>query len=119
MANPIKGEVQFTADGKQYTFRLGINAQVIIENRVGMTVQKFMRDKGDDFGASDIRLLFYAGLLHHHKDITEERAGDIIDEIGPAKAAAIFVEAAGLAAAPAIDDVRPQRSAKELIGMNS
>lgn len=97
MANPIKGDVQFEAGGRSYTFRLGINAQVLIEARVGMTVQRYIKEKGDDMGATEIRLLFYAGLLQHHKDITEEAAGEIIDEIGPQTAANIFIEAAMLA----------------------
>lgn len=120
MANPIKGEVSFESSGKTYTFRLGINSQVMLEERLKMSVQKYIREHGDDLGAGDIRLLFYAGL-HQHHHLSEEEAGNLIDEIGVARAAEIFLEAAQLAAPKTNgeDTSRPQVSAKERIGMDS
>jgi len=121
MANSVKGEVDFMAGGRKYIFRLGINAQVMIEARVGMPVNKYVQEKGDAMGATDIRLLFYAGLQHHHPEVSEEYAGNIIDEIGAAEAAQIFIEAAMLSAPKSSDDLPgvPQKSARERIGMNS
>lgn len=121
MGNSVKGEVSFQALGALYTFKLGTNAQVIIEDRVGMSVTKYMQSKGESLGAADIRLLFYAGLYQRHH-LTEDEVGDLIDEIGAEKAAEIFlqsVQAAMPAKAANGSDSHPPKQAKERIGMNS
>src|SRR5262245_54721465 len=93
MTNPVKGEVTFESGGKSYTFKLGVNAQVMLEQRVKMPLSKFLKeDKLEDLGISDLRLIFWAGLHRQHQ-LSEEEAGDIIDDIGPERVAEIFLEA--------------------------
>lgn len=122
MANTVRGEVTFDANGKLYTFKLGTNAQVMLEDRVGMSVQKYMQSKGENLGAADIRLIFYCALFQKH-ELTELEVGDLIDEIGAGRAAEIFLAAVEAATAKkpngAATDARPQKQAKEPIGMNS
>lgn len=123
MTNPIKGEVHFEADGETYTFKLGTNAQVLIETKLGMTMSQFVQKKTEDLGASEIRLIFWAGLHRQHK-MSEEAVGDLLDDIGPERAAAIFLEAMQAAAVPrkengADGEARPPTPAKAPIGMNS
>jgi hypothetical protein len=120
MANPVKGEVSFECNGALYTFKFGTNAQVIIEDRTKMTVMEYMRSRGEKFGASDLRLLFFAGLFSKHQ-MSETEVGDLIDSLGQEKCGEIFMRAAGLAAPKgngAVDPTTPGKTG-ELIGMNS
>ena len=123
MTNAVKGEVIFEAGGKTYTFKLGTNAQVMIENKTGLSMGKFLnKERLEDMGAKDIRLIFWAGLFRQHQ-CTEEEVGDIIDEIGPQRVADIFLEAFEVAKSKvengAAGEPRPPKSAKARIGMNS
>jgi len=96
MGNPVKGEISFELDGKLYTFKFGTNAQAIIESRVGMTTSQFMNTKGENFGAGDLRLIFFAGLYAKHQ-LTETEVGDLIDELGVERCSEIFVSAVSAA----------------------
>ena len=123
MSNPVKGEVSYEVNGKNYTFKLGTNAQVMIEKRTGMSMAKYLKqDRLEDLGTEGVRLIFWAGLLRNHPELTEDMAGDLIDDIGPDRVAELFMEAFDSArvkesgAAP--NGSRPQK-AKEQIGMNS
>src|SRR4030095_4459293 len=120
MANTVKGEVEFECGGEIYTFKLGTNAQVLLESRIHMSLAKWIKDKGDELSATDIRLLMWAGLHRHHK-LNEDAVGDLIDEIGGAKAAEIFMQAFALAMAPKSNgaDRNPPQTAEERIGMIS
>lgn len=123
MTNPVKGEVTFEARGQTYTFKLGTNAQIMIEAKCGTTMTQFIKDKFNDLGASEVRLIFWAGLYRQHK-MTEEDVGDLIDEIGATRVAAIFLEAVEYAAAINNtsgngDDQRPTKAKAARIGMNS
>ena len=110
MTNPTKGEVTFDARGQTYTFKLGTNAQIMIENKTGMSITKFFAGRSDNnFSASDVRTIFHAGLFRDHK-LTEEDVGDLIDDIGAERVAQIFVEAAA-AAFPKKAKRRTRRSA--------
>jgi hypothetical protein len=113
MTNPIKGEVAFEAGGKQFTFVLGTYAQAALQRRTGVPTFKFFRRKLEDWGADDFLALFHAGLLKHHRGITEEEAADLMDDLGNAKVQAIFSEAMALAfpqAEAAKGEDRPQKA---------
>ena len=92
MANPHKGEVAFEANGKQYVFKLGTYAQAMLERRVKTTFGKFVARKEDDWGVDDALVMFWAGLYRQHK-LTEEQAGDLLDEIGSDRLSEILTEA--------------------------
>ena len=130
MSNPVKGEVNFECGGKTYTFKLGTNAQVMLEQKVKMPMSKFLKqDRIEDLGIVDLRSIFWAGLFRQHQ-LTEEEVGDIIDNIGPEKVADIFLEAFesakvktenGVAGAggPGTTTSPPLKSARARTGMNS
>ena len=124
MTNPVKGEVRFEAGGKAYVFKLGTNAQVLLEKKTGMSMSKYLKaDRLEELGASDVRMIFWAGLTRSHPELTEEIVGDLIDEIGPDRVAGIFTEAFDSAKTKtengADGEVRPPKPAKARIGMNS
>ena len=128
MTNVTKGEVTFEVRGKTFTFKLGTNAQAMIEAKVGKTMQKFIADKGGDIGATDIRMIIHAGLFRHHQ-LTEEEVGDLIDEVGADRIAEIMVEAQKSSEASATSHEKnngegrivrpPMKAAKEQIGISS
>jgi hypothetical protein len=124
MTNPLRGEVTFEARGKTFTFRLGTNAQIMIESKVGMPLSKFFGNVDEkNFGSSDIRTVFHAGLFRQHQ-MNEEDVGDLMDELGPERVGEIFAEAAKAAFGDRIsngagENARPIVATKEPTGMNS
>ena len=85
MANPMKGEVGFTAGGEQYALIYTINALVTLEQKLGVTTAQIGELLGANLSMGNLRTLFWAGLLERH-DCTEEGAGELISEIGIQKA---------------------------------
>lgn len=123
MTNQVKGEVTFESGGQSYTFKLGTNAQVMLEQRVGMPMSKFLKqDRLEELGIADLRLIFWAGLFRAHQ-LTEDAVGDIIDDIGPEKVAEIFLEAFESAKVKnqngSAGEARPTKTAKQPTGINS
>lgn len=96
MANPQKGEVAFESNGKQYVFKLGTYAQAMLERRIKMPFTKFMTKQADEWGVDDALAMFWAGLYRQHK-LTEEQAGDLMDDIGAERFKDIMLEALKLA----------------------
>ena len=56
-----------------------------------------MEEKKENFGASDLRLIFWAGLYQKHR-LSEEEVGDMIDAMGAQKVSEIFWQAVNSAA---------------------
>lgn len=96
MGNEHKGEVTFEANGKTFTFKLGTFAQAAIEARTKQSIFKFFNRGEDTWAVSDMLILFHAGLLRAHH-LTEDEAGDLIDELGMARVGDIIAEALKLA----------------------
>lgn len=124
-ANSNRGEIAFNVDGVEYIFKFGINAQAIIEDKTQMSIGKFLGQMQDNFGAKDIRLIFFAALAEHH-NLSEVECGNLIDVMGAERASQLFLQAAQLAEAKSgkpngagVPDARPQKPTKERIGMNS
>jgi len=104
MANPVKGEVAFEVESGVYTLVLDFNALCEIEKALGGLVFE---------GPTAIRTVFHVGLKRKHKLLTLEQTGEIIGEIGMAKAGEVLTEAmraAGLAGEGDADD-SPQTAA--------
>jgi hypothetical protein len=84
MANPMKGEVTFEAEGKQYTFLYSLNSMSIVEGIAkkpfGKVVDE-LRDE-DKISMTTVQLMFWAGLQDHHKDISMEGASNLAQSIG-------------------------------------
>lgn len=89
MANPMKGEVGFTAGGEQYALIYTINALVTLEQKLGVTTAQIGELLGANLSMGNLRTLFWAGLLERH-DCSEEGAGELISEIGIQKAAELI-----------------------------
>lgn len=123
MTNPVKGEVYFECDGKNYRFKLGVNAQVLIEKKTGMSMTKFLKaDRLEDLGTEGVRLIFWAGLTRAHPDLTEEAVGDLIDDLGQDRVIKIFEEAFELAKVKAdqsSNGARPPVPATQQTGTSS
>jgi hypothetical protein len=119
----MKGEITFEARRQTFTFKLGVNAQAMIEDKTGMSMPRFLKERFDTLGAKDVRLIFWAGLFRQHQ-MTEDDVGDLIDELGPARVGEIFTQAFS-AATPqktngADDQARPMKAkAPPRIGMAS
>lgn len=99
MANPIKGEVSFDADGKHYKFVLGTYALAALQRRTGVSTFKFFGRKPDEWGMDDILAVFHAGLLRHH-ELSEVEAADLVDTLGQEAVGKLIGEAVGLAFPP-------------------
>lgn len=81
MANRLRGEVEFTVGEKTYTFRLGMNELVALEQTLGIKDPiKALAEQ--QLGIGDLRALARAGLSRYHKELTDEEVGDLIDEMG-------------------------------------
>lgn len=96
MANPHRGEVAFTANGKMWTLKFGANAFATMERRFGVKLAK-LGDILADVGAADLISLVAIGLKKYHPEITEDAAGDLIDDIGLIEAGKLIGEAINLA----------------------
>lgn len=86
MANPFMGETEIELDGKKYTLYAGINALAEVEALFStankrVTVQEVMR-LATEQSMTHIRGLVWAMLRKHHKDMTLEAVGDLIDRVG-------------------------------------
>jgi hypothetical protein len=87
-------DVSFLAGGVSYTFRWGTNATVLLERETKEPATKFFQRLSTDASITDLVLVMYCGLARHHGDLTKEKVGDLIDEIGgPEKIIEIFTQA--------------------------
>lgn len=82
MANPERGEVELTSDGKTYTLVLSMNALCEMEKRTGKSYGELARLIGSQ-DLSVVREFLWALLKKYHmKDFpVVERAGDLIDAL--------------------------------------
>lgn len=89
MANAIKGEVGFTADGQDYTLLLDFNALCELED----VVPGLMAGSAEIQSPRAVRAVFHAALREHHPDLDEKAAGRIIQAAGIERAAELIGEA--------------------------
>ncbi len=92
---PLSGEIGFdTASGGRLTLKFGTKAMVEVERRLDQSIA----DLGATLGQGGVRLghllvMFHCALLHQDKSLTEDRAAELMDEIGPAKAITLVGQA--------------------------
>jgi len=111
MANPIRGEVPIDIDGKRYTFVLGTYGLAALERRMRQPwVKIFKRASDGDWGIDDLLAVFHAGLLKHHRDLTEEQVAELIDAAGLGNVTRAITEAVEL--------MQPEASAGGAAGEN-
>lgn len=127
MTNSIRGAVPFEVDGEQLYLRLTTNAQVRYQDASGESLAAGLKAltemvKGSEDEPADehailprVRRIFCAGLSHM-PDMTEEKAGDIMDALGQAEAIALMFSAIRAAspqpAGGAEGNARPAKSRK-------
>ncbi len=90
----MRGAVPFEAEGRERFLRLTTNAQVRYQERAGETlVDAIVAMQGEASQGDMLRLrrLIWAGL--GHEGLSEDAAGDLIDEIGLAEASRLLGDA--------------------------
>lgn len=93
MANPLKGEVDFTALGQTWTLRCDIDELIAAEALTGKTIMEMVASPG----LGTVRALMLAGLKPHHPEANNDTFKDILGDLGFAPLAAIVGEAVMLA----------------------
>jgi hypothetical protein len=91
--NPVKGEVQFEADGQTYVLVFDFNAICAVEDVFDLPIAQIGEKMAEGMRAGDLRKLITAGLQQHHPGITDLQAGHIIGLIGAQVAADKLAEA--------------------------
>lgn len=94
MANPIKGELDFTAGGQSYRFVIGTYAMAALERRTGKPVTAIF--DGSALGMDLMLGIMHSGLLLHH-ELTEREVAAIMDDLGLERCGEIVTEALKLA----------------------
>ncbi|MGF7161287.1 hypothetical protein FHS85_002922 [Rhodoligotrophos appendicifer] len=124
MANPVRGEVGFDVEGREYTLRFSTNALCELEAETGLNANKIVGQMQDPDGVSLrlLRAIIWAGLIDHHQGIKVADAGVIVDRIGIAKAGELIGKAftaAFPAAAEEAASSRPPKGARAGTGKAS
>ena len=82
MANKFRGEVSFDAGEVSYTLCFTSNSLCELEGELGdMSIVEFLTQLQDPktIRNTNIRKFFWAGLRARHPDMTQTKAGDIMD----------------------------------------
>lgn len=82
----MTGEVSLEVDGKVYTFAMGVNALVAVENLFSrsdrrVTFQDVLR-LANAQSMTHLRGLLWASLQKHHKELSLDDVGDLITRVG-------------------------------------
>lgn len=95
MANHLKGEVEIVAGGEKFIFRLGVNEMIEAQDALGLADQdaQFFSILSRSKSLKHVRALLWVGLKGSKPDLTIERAGELVAEIGFAKLPGIIQEA--------------------------
>lgn len=95
--NSARGHVAFQAGGRDYTLALTTNAMVRYQDAADETLLRGLNElQKDPSDIRRIRRLIWAGLSHHD-GITEDMAGDLMDDIGVMDSVLLLSEASRLA----------------------
>jgi hypothetical protein len=90
MNRNLTGEVRFDAEGASYTLVLGVAALISLEESLDKDVNEIAHEMQNKPRLGMLRAVFLAGLLKHHRDITEERAGELMEAVGLHKAGVLI-----------------------------
>lgn len=104
MANRLKGEVQFDADGVSYVMLLDFNALCDLED----DLPGLMDGTAEIKSPKAIRRVFHAGLAEHHPGLDVRAAGALVQAIGLERAAEIIKDSFA-ASFPAPEGDKPTR----------
>jgi hypothetical protein len=110
MGNVLRGEVAFEAGGVRYVLRLGINEMITLMVAWKLPPSagvEFFQRLGELTSLVELREVFLHGLRRDKPEITVEDAGDVLTQIGFARAGDLITEAIRWACPPAQDDADP------------
>lgn len=85
MANRVKGEISFEAEGKTWTLVFSVNALCELEAATGKTVAAIAAEAGDPerMSLGLLRSMVWAGLTDRHGgEVDVKRAGALMTAIG-------------------------------------
>lgn len=84
MVNAKKGQVAATLDGKPVTLSLSFNALCELEDHFGEPVLGVLNRMGatDTPKLTDLRAVFWAAMLEHRPESTQQDAGRLLHESG-------------------------------------
>lgn len=83
MSNKTLGQFDIVAGGKTYTLQFTINALCALEDELGGgSIADIGETMGNRPSLKMLRTLVWVGLQQHHKAVSKEEAGDIIDAVG-------------------------------------
>ena len=93
MANPLRGEG--AVPGTDYRLRYDVNGLASAEAQAGVNIAELLSsfENGRVPSFTQLRLLFWAGLLSQTPDMKIEAAGDIAGEVGIGKTGELIGEA--------------------------
>ena len=107
--NHYRGDVPITVPGpdgtvQHLTLRLGTNEFVMLEEILGVKGGALMMGLSKNIGFRELRTIFRVGLSRSLPDITDEQAGDMIDQIGGITALTDLLTKAIQAAVPSPEE---------------
>lgn len=85
MANPLKGEVEFPAGETTLVLCFTSNALVEVETITGKDIITVLAEWQQSPAMAPLRALLWGALRKHRPELSLLDAGDLIDEIGPAR----------------------------------
>lgn len=80
MANPHRGDT--AVEGTPYTLCFSSNSVCEMEEHFGAPISEVGAMLDGSAKLSHIRAVLWFGLRRHHPELSEEDAGDVLDEIG-------------------------------------
>lgn len=86
--NPHRGDTPIEVGGETYTLCFDLNACASIMDKFELEEFEDLADKGIDgkFSLKDLIFVLWAGLQHHHPDLTVKEVGAMewaLEEVGP------------------------------------
>lgn len=88
MANPLKGEMSFDAEGKTYVLIYSNNALVELEDQLDRGIVDISQEmtswakQPEKIRLGLLRAVFWAGFIERHPEITVKMAGELMNKIG-------------------------------------
>lgn len=94
MANQLRGEVGFQADGQDYTIVYTIDALCHLEDRLDQDIGAILeRCRHELRRLGFLRVLLWAGLREKHPEVDEQAAGDLVAKVGVVSMGAMLATA--------------------------
>lgn len=99
----MRKAITFTAGINTHHMRYSVNSLIELEDKLKQPMFEIFKAATEGrVRLRDIRTLVWAGLIHENKQLTEQEAGEIIDEVGFNN----VVELVGMAMAEAFPKVQ-------------